>query len=92
MYPDFYWASTNVAVEFDGKQKYTRDKYTDGDPSEIVWREKKREDRLRRQVRGMERILTSDVMHPERVERLLVELGVPRPTQSGRSNPVWAAK
>lgn len=78
MFTDFWWRSVNVASEFDGKQKYTRQEYTGGDPGEVVWREKKREDRLRRQVRGIVRILTSDVKHPARLERLLLDAGIPR--------------
>jgi hypothetical protein len=75
---DFFWRSVRVAGEFDGKQKYTRQEYTDGDPGEVVWREKKREDRLRRQVNGVVRILTSDVKHPRSLERLLLDAGIPR--------------
>jgi hypothetical protein len=76
--PDFFWPSVRGAAEFDGKMKYTRDQYTGGDPAETVWREKKREDRLRRMVDGVTRILTEDVNYPERLVRLLVELGIPR--------------
>jgi hypothetical protein len=82
MVPDFYWPRIRSGAEFDGKSKYTRNEYTSGDPSEVVWREKKREDRLRRQLDGLTRILTSDVKRPERLSRLLTELGVPR---GGRS-------
>ena len=82
MYPDFYWRGINCAAEFDGKSKYTRNEYTGGDPAEVVWREKQREDRLRRQLSGFTRILTFDVKHPESLARLLVDLGVPR---GGRS-------
>jgi hypothetical protein len=78
MYPDFYWPSTRTAAEFDGKQKYTRDEFTSGDPVEAVWREKKREDRLRRQVNGVARLLTADVLSPDRLSRLLVDAGVHR--------------
>jgi hypothetical protein len=48
MYPDFTWLSQRKLAEFDGKMKYTRDEFNGGDPGETVWREKKREDRLRR--------------------------------------------
>jgi hypothetical protein len=75
---DFFWRGVRVAGEFDGKQKYTRDEYTAGDPREVLWREKKREDRLRRLVLGVVRILTSDVKHPPSLERLLLDAGVPR--------------
>jgi hypothetical protein len=78
MYPDFYWRTARVAAEFDGKQKYTRDEYTHGDPVEVLWREKNREDRLRKQISGLARLLTSDVEHPERLSRKLTDAGVPR--------------
>ena len=78
MFPDFYWSACRGVAEFDGKQKYTRDEFTNGDPGEALFREKKREDRLRRQVAGVARILTSDVAHPERLATLLTVLGVPR--------------
>jgi hypothetical protein len=82
MYPDLYWPEINCAAEFDGKQKYTRNEFTKGDPAEVVWREKKRQDRLLRQVHALTRILTADYAQPERLVRLLNELGVPR---GGRS-------
>jgi hypothetical protein len=78
IYPDYYWRSVNMAGEFDGKTQYTRALYTEGDPGAVVWREKKREDRLRRQTNGLIRILTSDVKNPQRLERLLVGAGIPR--------------
>jgi hypothetical protein len=78
MFPDFYWRGIRSAAEFDGKSKYTRNEYTGGEPAEVLWREKRREDRLRRQLFGLTRILTSDVSHPERLVRLLDDLGVPR--------------
>jgi hypothetical protein len=78
MYPDFFWRSARGFAEFDGKMKYTRGEYTDGDPAEIVWREKKREDRLRRFGLSGTRVLTSDVRRPHQLAHLLTELGVPR--------------
>jgi hypothetical protein len=78
MYPDFFWRSVRGFAEFDGKMKYTRGEYTDGDPAEIVWREKKREDRLRRLGLSGTRLLTFDVRHPEQLAHLLTDLGVPR--------------
>ncbi|MDQ1547349.1 MAG: hypothetical protein QOH69_2253 [Actinomycetota bacterium] len=82
MYPDFFWRSVRAAAEFDGKAKYTNNEYTAGDPGEVVWREKRREDRLRRQLSGMTRILTSDVSHPDRLVRLLEDMGIPRGRRS----------
>jgi len=78
MYPDFHFEDANVAAEFDGKMKYTRDEYTKGDPAEAVWKEKKREDRLRRQVRTVVRILTHDVENPAVLDQKLREAGIRR--------------
>lgn len=78
MRPDFFWRSVRKAAEFDGKAKYTRTEYTLGDPAEIVWREKKREDRLRAMEVGVTRILTEQVERPARLEQLLVGAGIPR--------------
>ncbi|MEO8093946.1 MAG: type IV toxin-antitoxin system AbiEi family antitoxin domain-containing protein [Pseudolysinimonas sp.] len=78
MYPDFYWPSIRVAAEFDGKVKYTRDEFTGGDPAEVVWKEKQREDRLRRQVARVDRIVSADVADPRRLARILTDAGVPR--------------
>lgn len=75
---DYYWESVDVAGEFDGKVKYTRDEYTDGDPSAVVWREKLREDRLRRLASGVVRLVTDDVRSPLRLARILSDAGVPR--------------
>ncbi|MCY7413563.1 MAG: type IV toxin-antitoxin system AbiEi family antitoxin domain-containing protein [Salinibacterium sp.] len=78
MFPDFYFEEDDAVAEFDGKTKYTRDVYTKGDPAEVLWREKKREDRLRRQVRTVVRILTEDVRNPRLLERKLREGGIRR--------------
>ncbi|WP_309616093.1 hypothetical protein [Salinibacterium sp.] len=78
MFPDFYFEDDDAAVEFDGRIKYTRDEYTKGDPAEVVWQEKKREDRLRRQVRTVVRILTEDVRTPRLLHRKLSEAGIRR--------------
>ena len=78
MFADFYWPSVNVVAEFDGKVKYTSEEFNGGDAAEVVWREKKREDRLRRQVSTVVRIITADVSHPERLDRLLTQANVPR--------------
>lgn len=85
---DFFWAEAGVVVEFDGKQKYTRDEFTGGDPGEVVWREKKREDRLRRLGLVVVRILWSDLKHPELLARRLADAGVPRNLAHGSSHAV----
>jgi hypothetical protein len=75
--PDFLWPGI-AAAEFDGKVKYTRDEYTRGDPSEVVWREKRREDRLRRIVPSVVRIVAADVHDRSRLAAVLSHAGIPR--------------
>jgi hypothetical protein len=76
--PDYFWRHVRRVGEFDGKEKYTRALYTKGDPGETVWREKKREDRLRAMNLGVVRILSEHVANPGRMEQLLLSAGVPR--------------
>lgn len=78
MIPDYLWRRARVAGEFDGKTKFTRDEFTRGHPAEVAWAEKKREDRLRRKVPGVVRILTEHVRNPPALARLLTQAGVPR--------------
>jgi hypothetical protein len=78
MESDYYWESVDVAGEFDGKVKYTRDEYTGGDPSTVVWREKRREDRLRRLASGVLRLVTDEVRNPVLLTRILSDAGIPR--------------
>lgn len=45
---DFWFPSLGVVVEFDGRQKYVDPTMLDGRrPSDVLWAEKRREDRLR---------------------------------------------
>lgn len=78
MITDFFWRKIRKACEFDGKVKYTRDDLTGGDPGEVVWQEKKRQDRLGRLGVGVERIVSHDVDHPALLSQLLTTAGVPR--------------
>ncbi|MFW6091864.1 MAG: hypothetical protein ACODAF_08265, partial [Actinomycetota bacterium] len=64
---DFYFAEQRTIGEFDGKQKYTGDIAGDEDPGEIVWREKKREDRLRDLGYQVVRVITPDFDRPKEV-------------------------
>jgi len=51
MFTDFWWPECGVAGEFDGVGKYLREEWMDGrSAAEVVIDEKRREDRLRRQV------------------------------------------
>jgi hypothetical protein len=78
MFVDFYWPRARAAAEFDGRVKYTRDEFTKGDPSNVVWAEKKRQDRLYRQGLAVDRITTYDIEHPKRLAEILTGLGVSR--------------
>lgn len=78
METDFYWEQADVVGEFDGRIKYTRDELTGGDPSAVVWREKRREDRLRRQVSGVVRLVTDEFRRPAVLAATLDDAGVPR--------------
>jgi len=75
---DFYWPDAQVVVEFDGKAKYVDREFTGGDPGEVVWREKLREDLLRRVVRQVVRMTWADVRFPRNLVGQLAAAGVPR--------------
>lgn len=75
---DYFWPGVRVAGEFDGEVKYRDERYNRGDPAKVFWNEKRREDRLRRMVRGVVRLLAADVDSPRRLEKLLVDAGIPR--------------
>ncbi|MBM7365790.1 hypothetical protein [Gordonia hydrophobica] len=59
-YCDYSWAG-KVVAEYDGKRKYWRDLRPGDDPGDIVYREKKREDALRRLELGVTRWITDDL-------------------------------
>ncbi len=56
-YADLGVEGTNLLLEFDGRVKY-------GEGSDALWREKQREDRIRRQGYGFERVIWSDLDRP----------------------------
>lgn len=83
MFPDYFWPGPRVAGEFDGKGKYLRPAYgTQLTPGEIVWQEKKRHDRLRKQVSDVVRIVMADVMNPARLCEMLLDAGLQRRSYS----------
>ncbi|OFE18092.1 hypothetical protein BA895_13305 [Humibacillus sp. DSM 29435] len=54
-----------VVLEFDGRIKYQRDGDVDGaDAAEVVWREKQREDVIRRQGHAVERVIWPELDRP----------------------------
>jgi hypothetical protein len=64
---DFAWPSLGLLGEFDGRVKYGRLLRPGEEPGDAVFREKRREDLLRR-VTGwrMVRLVWADLQHPER--------------------------
>jgi len=70
---DFYWEEQRHLGEFDGKIKYQKLLRPDETPSECVFREKKREDAMRADLRGMTRFIWSEVM-PHRARRTMADL------------------
>ncbi|PWB98089.1 type IV toxin-antitoxin system AbiEi family antitoxin domain-containing protein [Homoserinimonas hongtaonis] len=84
MFVDYFWREQSIVGEFDGATKYLQaENYGTFSPSEVVWREKKRDDRLRRQVGTTVRIIWSDVRNPSALERMLREAGL-RPERGRR--------
>lgn len=74
---DFWWVEEEVAGEFDGRGKYLPGATAAGaEPGDVVWREKRREDRLRRQVRGVVRWGWSEALDGRALGRLLIRSGV----------------
>jgi len=57
-YADFYWRELDLIVEIDGKAKYGSGRHFQKGRAveELVWKEKQREDRLRRVVTSFERL------------------------------------
>jgi hypothetical protein len=70
---DFYWEEQRHLGEFDGKIKYQRLLRPDETASECIFREKKREDAMRADLRGMTRFIWSEVM-PRRAGRTMADL------------------
>jgi Transcriptional regulator, AbiEi antitoxin len=70
---DFYWEEQRHLGEFDGKTKYQKFLRPGETPSECVFREKKREDAMRADLRGMTRFVWSEVM-PHSARRTMTEL------------------
>ena len=58
---DFYWEEDHHVGEFDGKVKYGRLLRPGESPGDAVFREKRREDRVRAQLFGMSRWVFADM-------------------------------
>lgn len=74
---DFWWPELRIAGEFDGEVKFGREIHaSDEDAREALWREKQREDRLRRQVNGIVRWTWKEAMSRTSLARLLAQYGI----------------
>jgi hypothetical protein len=70
---DFHWDEHRHLGEFDGKVKYQKLLRPGESASECVIREKKREDAMRADFRGMSRFIWSEVM-PHQARRTMADL------------------
>ncbi len=70
---DFYWEDCRHLGEFDGKMKYQKVLRPGESPSDCVFREKRREDAMRADSRGMSRFTWVDVM-PRNARRTMTQL------------------
>ncbi len=76
-YADFYWKEFGLVGEFDGWVKYSRGEYLAGElPSNVLRREKIREDRIRATGLAVVRWMWDAVMTPVLLRQKLVGAGV----------------
>jgi hypothetical protein len=76
-YVDFSWRHARVLLEFDGEVKYTDPRYTKGlSASQIVVREKNRENRLRALRYQVVRADWDSLRNPAMLLRLLLDAGL----------------
>ena len=74
---DFEWDDRHAVGEFDGRVKYGRDIHDrPEEAAEALWREKRREDRLRRVRSGVARWTWADALDGRRLVRILRQVGV----------------
>lgn len=82
MVVDYFWREQGIAGEFDGEVKYQRPEMLKGrTPGEAAWAEKKREDRLRRQCRGVARIIMAEARDLSRLDQVLRDSGLRRESE-----------
>ncbi|PRY62566.1 hypothetical protein BCF74_1042 [Knoellia remsis] len=77
---DFGWVGLGTLGEFDGRKKYGLDGLEGDRVAEVMWREKKREDRIRARGHRMARWVWADAADGSRMVRILAAQGV-RPTR-----------
>lgn len=88
---DFWWPELRLVGEFDGKVKFGREIAGDvSDARQALWREKQREDRLRRLGLGVVRWTWDEASDRGRYARLLARAGL-HPGRRTESGPIPAA-
>lgn len=80
---DAWFDDAAVAVEFDGRVKYT-DPWRDRTPGQVLWEEKRREDELRALGIGVVRIVEADVSSSWREKEAGLRRLLARPPLPGR--------
>lgn len=74
---DFWWPELKLCGEFDGFVKFGRElALSDGDAREALWKEKRREDRLRRLGNSVVRWIWDEALNSNTLARLLAAAGV----------------
>ncbi|WP_448071344.1 hypothetical protein [Georgenia yuyongxinii] len=74
---DFWWIEQRKVGEFDGRVKYQPPERSGASaPEKVVWHEKRREDRLRRQIEGVVRWVWAEALNTSRFGRLLASAGI----------------
>ncbi len=76
---DFWFPTLGVVIEFDGRQKYVDPSMLDGrDPGDVLWAEKRREDRIRArpEVRTVIRVTWWHLVELDRLRALFRAHGV----------------
>jgi len=74
---DFFWEELGVVGEFDGRLKYRASADDDREAAEErLWREKRREDRIRRTGLRVVRWTWGDALEPTRLARVLASAGI----------------
>lgn len=87
MFADFFWPGVTGAAEFDGFVKFSNPEFTGADPARAMWKEKLREDRLRKQVSSLSRLVWKHVEHPQLMAAELERAGIPRRRSYDFSGP-----
>ncbi|WP_460775160.1 hypothetical protein [Microbacterium sp. GXF7504] len=85
---DMRWPDAAIGGETDGRLKYDG-RY--GDPADVVWREKQREDALRRELKGLARWGWAELRDPMSLRRILLAAGL-RPVAPLRSDSLFSLR